>query len=430
MKTTLPQSLNRRDFVRVGAIGTLGLSLADFARLADAADTTSATADSVIFVNLAGGPSHLDTLDMKPDAPSDTQGEFDPIQSKIAGLHVCEHLPKLAQMMDKFTLIRGISHSAGAHPQGQSWISTGNRPTPAVTYPAFGSVIMNEFPGEPELPTNVAIPKTEWNPGYMGDAYAAFKTNTVPHPDKPFQVRGLSLADGLTIEKVNQREQLLKKLDRTFRDTPTNSRLAAALDEFGQQAYRMITSARSQQAFDVAREPASIRNRFTADELNQSCLLACRLIEHGTRFVTVTNQGWDSHLDNFTRHKQLLLPLDNALVALVNSLEEKGLLDRTLVIAMGEFGRTPKINVNAGRDHFPRANWSLMSGGGVRGGQLIGGTNRNGDGPDDGTDIKPDDIAATLYRSLGIDPKTEYHTSAGRPVMLVPEGRVLADVFG
>jgi uncharacterized protein (DUF1501 family) len=181
MKTTLSQSLNRRDFVRVGAIGSLGLSFADFARLADAADTTSATADSVIFVNLAGGPSHLDTLDMKPDAPSDTQGEFEPIQSKIAGLHVCEHLPKLAQ---------------------------------------------NEFPGEPELPTNIAIPKTEWNPGYMGDAFAAFKTNTVPHPDKPFQVRGLSLADGLTIEKVNQREQLLKKLDRTFRDTPTNSRLA------------------------------------------------------------------------------------------------------------------------------------------------------------------------------------------------------------
>ncbi len=428
MKSVFRESPTRRDFIRVGAIATACVSLSESSPLCLAADVDNATADAVIFVNLAGGPSHLDTLDRKPEAPLETQGEFQSISSKIAGLHVCEHLPQLAGAIDRFTLIRGISHSAGAHPQGQSWISTGNRPTPAVAYPAIGSVVMKEFPGAPDLPANVAIPKTEWNPGYLGDAYAAFKTNTVPQPGKPYQVRGVSLGDGLTLDKVNRRQELLEKIDRTFRDTPVNSRLVEALDKFGKQAHQMITSTRSQQAFDVEKEPQSLQRRFTADELNQSCLLACRLIEFGSRFVTITNAGWDTHTDNFAGHKRLLGPLDNALVALVDSLESKGLLQKTLVVAMGEFGRTPKINENVGRDHFPRANWCLMAGGGVRPGQLVGGTNKNGDAPDDDTDITPDDIAATIYHSLGIDPRKEYYTNTGRPVTLVSEGRVM-DVF-
>ena len=430
MKSAFCDGVTRRDCLRIGVIGGLGLSLSDVLRLEAADKQRKATADSVLFINLAGGPSHLDTLDMKPEGPSETRGEFKPIQSKLPGLMVCEHMPKFAAVADRFTLIRGIGHTAGAHEQAQSWISTGNRPTPALMYPSFGSVASKELPGQQDLPPYVAIPKTEWNAGYMGDAFAPFKTNAVPKPGQPFQVRGISLAEGLTLDKVNRRQRLLKKLDRTFRESDVNSQLLEALDKFGRQAHNMITSKQAQAAFDVAREDDVIRKAYGPDEFNQSLLLAGRLVEFGVRFVTVTYQGWDTHLDNFNGHKRLLPPLDAGLSALVETLSSKGLLERTLVVVMGEFGRTPKINVNTGRDHYPRVNWCLMAGGGVRPGQLIGGTDKGGEAPDDSTDISPDDLAATLYHALGVDPLTEYYTNTNRPALLVPEGRVMSEIFG
>ncbi len=422
------QRFTRRNLLQVGAVSTLGLTFSSVARSAEER-LKQATADAVIFINLAGGPSHLDTLDMKPTAPTETRGEFQPIQSAIPGVVVCEYLPKLAKRLDRFALMRGISHSAGAHPQGQSWLSTGNRPTPALLYPSYGSVVSRALPGQVDLPSYVAIPKTEWNAGYMGDAYAPFKTNAVPTVGKPFQVRGVSLPDGLTLDKLNRREQLLAKVDRTFRQSDANSPLLAALDQFSTQAHSMITSDRAQQAFDVAREPDSIRKRFSNDELNQGLLLACRLVEYGVRFITVTNPGWDTHLKNFVGHRRLLGPLDNALPATLETLQDKGLLERTLVVAMGEFGRTPKINENAGRDHYPRVNWCLMAGGGVSAGNLVGATNKAGDAPDDATEIALDDVGASIYQALGIDPLAEYHTRTGRPVMLVPKGRVISQLF-
>jgi hypothetical protein len=367
---------------------------------------------------------------MKPEAPSETRGEFKPISSAIPSLPVCEHLPQLAKIIDQFTLLRGISHTAGAHPQGQSWISTGNRPTPAIIYPSLGSVVGKELGSAPDLPPYVAIPVTEWNAGYMGDSFAPFKTNAIPKQGQQFGVRGIALGEGLTIEKVNRRQNLLKRIDRRFREADTNSQLLDALDKFGQQAHDMITSKRSREAFDVSLEPKSIQERFGTDELSQSCLLACRLVEFGAKFITINNAGWDTHLDNFKGHLRLMGPLDAALPALISSLKDKGLLDRTLIVAMGEFGRTPKINVNAGRDHYPRVNWSLMAGGGVKAGQLIGATNKAGDAPTDETIMSPDDIAATIYSSLGINPRTEYFAKTGRPVMLVPHGTVLQNVFG
>ena len=425
---TARQRLSRRNLLQVGAISTFGLTCSAIAQAADER-LRQATADAVIFVNLAGGPSHLDTLDMKPAGPSETRGEFRPIQSAIPGVVVCEHLPQLAKQLDRFALLRGISHSAGAHPQGQSWLSTGNRPTPALMYPSYGSVVGRALPGQADLPSYVAIPKTEWNAGYMGDAYAPFKTNAVPTVGKPFQVRGVSLREGMTFDKLNRREQLLSKLDRRFRQTDANSPMLAALDKFSTQAHKMITSDRAQMAFDVARESVSIRNRFAGDELNQGLLLACRLIEYGVRFITVTNPGWDTHLNNFSGHKRLLGPLDQALPATLETLQDKGLLERTLLVVMGEFGRTPKINENAGRDHYPRANWCLMAGGGVRAGTLVGATNKAGDAPDDATEIALDDVGATIYHTLGIDPRTEYQTRTGRPVILVPGGQVISQLF-
>jgi uncharacterized protein (DUF1501 family) len=276
----------------------------------------------------------------------------------------------------------------------------------------------------------LAVPKTEWNAGYLGDSFAPFKTNAVPVPGKPFQVRGISLANGVTLEKVARRKQLLAKVDRRFRDADVDSQLLDALDKFGKQAHLMMTSPRAKKAFDVSLESENIQKLFSADELNQSLLLACRLFEFDIPFITITNQGWDTHLNNFVGHKRLMEPLDAGLPAVMETLKSKGMLERTLVIVMGEFGRTPKINPNSGRDHYPRVNWCLMAGGGVKPGQLIGGTDKGGEAPDDSTDITPDDIAATIYHSLGIDPLTEYHTNTGRPVMLVPNGRVMKQVIG
>lgn len=431
----LKPGCTRRDFVRAGVMGMTGLPLASFLRLARAGELDGTTgnsaspADGVLFVNLAGGPSHLDTLDMKPEGPSETRGEFRPIDSRLPGLAVCEHLPKFAAIADRYTLIRGISHSAGSHPLGQSYISTGNRPTPALMYPSIGSVVGKERAGQPDLPSYIAIPNTEWNAGFLGDALAPFKTNAVPRPGQPFQVRGISLAEGVTVDQVQRRQRLLEKIDRTFREVDTGSQLLEALDEFGQQALNMMTSSRARAAFDVARESDAIQKRFSDDEFNQGLLLGCRLIEFGVPFVTVTYAGWDTHTDNFNGHRRLLPALDNGLDAVLATLDSKGLLARTLVVVMGEFGRTPKINVNAGRDHYPRVNWCLMAGGGVQPGRLIGGTDEGGESPDDATQLKPDDIAASLYHAVGIDPRAEYHTNTGRPVMLVPDGRVMDELF-
>jgi hypothetical protein len=420
-------NITRRDSLQISALGLGGLTMASGLRGAMADD--AATADAVLFVNLGGGPAHLDTLDMKPDGPAETKGEFKPIQTNLPGLQACEHMPKFSQMADQFTLLRGISHTVGDHPQGQSYISTGNRPTPALQYPSLGSVVTREMPGDPDLPPYIAIPDTEWTAGYMGDGYAPFKTNAIPKPGQPFAVRGITLPEGLTVDKVARREQLLSKVNRTFKEADRNSQLLEALDTFGQQAYSMITSKRTIEAFDVSREPESIQNLFQTDEMGQSLLLSVRLIESGVKFVTVTNTGWDTHINNFAGHKKLIPPLDGAITGAMTALREKGLLERTLVIIMGEFGRTPKINQNRGRDHYPRVNWSLMAGGGVKPGQLIGATDAGGESPTDDTDIHPDDIGASILHALGIDQHKEYYTKTNRPVSLVPDGRVINELF-
>jgi uncharacterized protein (DUF1501 family) len=424
------QRIHRREALRVGFLGALGLGLADYLALAEN-EPRRGTADAVIFIHLQGGPAHLDTLDMKPAAPAEERGEFGTIQSRIPGLLVCEHLPRLAQAIDQFTLVRGISHASGAHPQANQYLFTGNPVSPAVTHPAYGSVALLERPGAHDLPGFVAIPTSEMTPGYLGVAYGAFKTGAVPRAGQPFEVRGLTLGQGVTVESLRNRNVLLRDLDQRMRQADTGSPTLQGLDRFGQQANDMILSARTRDAFDVTRENAAIVRLFANDDAGQSCLLAARLVAYGARFVTINLDGWDTHLDNFNSMKNRLLPpFDAAIAALVQALKDKGLFERTLVVASGEFGRTPTINRNAGRDHWPRAMWTLLAGGGVRGGQLIGGTDSKGHGPDSATNLKPDDLAASIYHALGLDHRKEYHTRSGRPVILVPHGNVIRGLFG
>jgi len=419
----------RRDVLKVGALGGLGLSLGSFLKLQAANEVRPNAAQSAIFINLAGGPSHLDTFDLKPDGPENIRGEFKPIQTNVAGLQISEHLPKLAQCADLFTVMRGVSHTLAAHNLGSEYVNTGNKPLPSLEFPGYGAVVTKEKPGPADLPPYVAVPNTIQKGGYLGVQYSPLTTGAVPQPGKPFGVRGISLRNGLTVADVEKREQLLKDLDRTFRGVETGSQLLDGLDRFAQQAYTIITSQRARDAFDVSQESSAYAESFGKTPFGQSCLLASRLISSGVRFVTITLGGWDTHADNFGKLKSKQLPpLDEGLSALLQGLRTKGLLESTAVFVTGEFGRTPKINDKGGRDHYPRAMFMLMAGGAIRGGRVIGASDEKGSEPA-GTKYSPDDVAASFFHNLGIDPTREYETNTGRPVMIVRNGKIIDELF-
>jgi len=428
-KSSYCDGVTRRDVIKIGALGALGLNLPGYLRLAQANEVAPAKGKSAIFVFLGGGPSHMDTFDMKPDAPVEYRGEFKAINTNVAGIQICEHLPNLAKCADKYTIVRGISHTLAGHELGTEYLNTGNRPVPSIVYPGLGAVVSRELAGRPDLPHYVAVPSTPQKAGYLGVRHAPLQTNDAPTPGVPFTVRGVSLANGVTVADFDRRQKLLTSLDTTFRGFESDSKLIDGMDRFAQQAYDMISSARAREAFDTSREKPEVAERFGSGKFGTSCLLATRLVEAGVRFVTVTFGGWDTHSANFRACKEKLLPqLDVGLAALFNTLSERGLLESTSVYVTGEFGRTPKVNGNAGRDHWPRAMISLLAGGGMRGGQAIGASDDKGMGPA-AEAITPDQVAATFYHSLGIDHRKEYHTSTGRPVMIVREGKVIRGIF-
>jgi hypothetical protein len=420
----------RRDFLKVGVLGASSLTLSNYLRAEASGLSSGATAKSAIFINLQGGPTHLDTFDMKPDSPSEYRGEFNPIKTNVPGLEISEHLPLLAQTMDKICLVRGVSHSLAAHELGTQYVNTGNRPIPSLEYPAYGAVVTKELGGPEDLPSFVAVPNSQQKPGFLGVRYAALNTGATPKAGQPFSVRGVSLQGGLTVTDVEKRTNLLKSLDTTFRGYEKETQLVDGLDRFAEQAYSVITSPRAKEAFDTSKESPAYSQKFGETPFGQSCLLATRLVESGVRFVTISSGGWDTHNDNWNVLKtRQLPPLDQGLSGLFQGLAEKGLLDSTIVFITGEFGRTPKINTTRnGRDHYARAMFMLLGGGGIKGGQVVGASDEKGLGPAN-EGFKPDDVAASFYTALGIDPKQEYHTNTGRPVMIVRDGQVMPQLF-
>ena len=432
----------RRDFLRCGALGFgalggPGLSLASYLRLNAAGQVHEATAKQGIFIHLQGGPSHLDTFDMKPDAPTEYRGTFNPIETAVPGMQITEHLPKIAQCADKLVLLRGVTHTLGAHRLGSEYVNTGTRPLPSLEYPGFGSVVAKETApwNAGDLPAFVSIPQNgHQKPGFLGIQYAALSTGGAPKAGTPFRVRGVNLAGGLTIQEVEKRQNLRNDLDIAFQSIQQEDPLLAGLDRFSQQAHAIITSRRSRDAFDISQESPHFTKPFGESAFGLSCLLATRLVASGVRFVSMQMGGWDTHQNNFSRLKDDKLPtLDEGLAALLIGLEQKGLLESTAVYVTGEFGRTPKINSKSsegGRDHYPRCMFMLLAGGGMRGGQVIGQSDDKATLPaheDQG--LSPDDVAATFYHALGIDHAKEYHTTTGRPVMIVREGKVIPAVF-
>ena len=423
---------HRRDLLRIGALGATGLSLSQFLRLAQANTGFQGKAQSAIFVELEGGPSHLDSFDLKPEAPAEIRGEFNPIPTNVAGIQISEHLPNLARCADKFAIIRGVSHTLAAHELGREYVNTGTRPISSMTYPGYGAVVSKELAARSGIPPFVAIPNTTQRAGFLGLEYSPLKTMVAPVAGKPFSVRGISLSSNTTLEEIGQRHKLLKSLDRRFDSIENHAELIQGLDEFDQQALELIMSPKARKAFDISKEEPLFAKPFGEETFSQSCLLAIRLVEAGVRFVTTTLPGWDTHADNFNRLKSGLLPkLDRGLSALLNGLESRGLLESTLVFVTGEFGRTPKINSrdgSVGRDHYPRCMFMLMAGGGVRGGQVIGSSDQTAAGPAHDP-ISPDDMAASLYHGLGIDPQKEYQSDTGRPITLVRDGHVVSKLF-
>jgi hypothetical protein len=419
--------VKRRDFLRIGALGA-GLSLSGYLRLSAAGEVKRAKATNAIFINLTGGPSHMDTFDLKPDAPAEYRGTFNPIKTCASGVEISEHLPKMAAQADKFCVLRGVSHTLGAHALGTEYVNTGNRPIQSLEYPGYGAVVTKELGGPKDLPPFVAIPNSNQRTGFLGVQYAPLNTTGSPRAGQPYGVRGISLGNGLTVEEVERRQNLLQDLDKTFASVESNSQLLTGLDRFSEQAHSIITSRRARDAFDVSKESPKFAEPFGTDTFGMNCLLASRLVESGVRFVTLTLGGWDTHQNNFTSLKTKLLPqLDTGVAALLNGLHQKGLLETTTVFITGEFGRTPKINTRSeegGRDHYPRCMFMLLAGGGVRGGQVIGESDEKASMPKNEA-ISPDDVAATFYHTLGIDHTHEYHTNTGRPIMVVRDGKII-----
>jgi len=423
--------ITRRDFFRVGALAGLGLSLPRLLELNAAGAVGSAKAKAAIYVRLAGGPSHLDTFDMKPDAPDSHRGEFKEISTNVPGIRISEHLPKLAQCADKYAIVRGVSHTLAAHDLGSIYLLTGNRPIASLRYPTYGAVVAREFEAPAHLPPFVAIPNQGNYPtGFLGPEFGPFETGQAPAAGKSMEVRGLALRNGVTLEDIDRRQNLVQRYDNAFGDFANEDKLLAGMDEFGQKAYQMMRSQKSRDAFELRKEPESVTRLFGEDQFSQSCLLAVRLVESGVRFVTVSLGGWDTHQNNWTTLKDKLCPpLDAGLSGLFLALAAKGLLDSTSVFVTGEFGRTPRINQRGGRDHYPRAMFCLLAGGGIKGGQVIGESDAKGEAPKDKA-ITPDDVAATFYNTLGIDHTKEYRTPSGRPVMIVRYGKVIRQLLG
>ena len=386
---------------------------------------------SAIFIFMEGAPSHQDTFDLKPNAPVGVRGEFKPISTNVDGIQICEHMPMLAQCADKYAIIRGITHNVADHGLAKKYLLTGNKASQTVSYPEYGSVVSHEFPSAKDLPTYVSIDESFVGPGYLGSRYSPLTADKPKH-GVPYSVRGVSLEDGLTVEKYKSQKQLLDDLDNAFRGFEDLDDQVVGMDRFQEQAYDIISAPRTRQAFDLSQERAAEADRFGKHEFGQSMLLAARLIEAGVHFVTVRLRpaefDFDTHQENFPRLRTLLPPFDRGLAALLARLEERGLMGSTAIMVAGEFGRTPKINKTGGRDHWARAMCALMAGGDVRGGQVIGETDATAAEPAS-IGYSPDDLAASFFANIGISPKSEFQSNVGRPITLVRDGRPIRSLF-
>jgi hypothetical protein len=408
--------VSRRDFLRVGALSVGGLTLADVLRERAQATPQGAVPrqKSVIMIYLPGGPSHMDMYDLKPQAAREFRGDFNPIGTNVPGIEICELFPLQAKIMDKLAIVRGIQfvdeHSA-------HMVMTGF--ADRVRRPAFGCYVSHFRGRESSLPPYVSLMNNERDehPEFLGTAHRPFV------PSGP-GLQNLSLVSGVNIDRLANRKTLLASLDTLRRDVDASGAMTG-LDGFTSRALDMITSKEARAAFDIEKEPKSVRERYGRE--NDNFIRARRLVEAGVSVVTLATGGWDTHGDNFNSLRRMLPRVDRAVHALVTDLHERGLEKDVAVVMWGEFGRTPRINGGAGRDHWAPAGFALMAGGGFRTGQVIGETDRRGERAV-GTPLTPSHVLATLYRHMGLDPAATVTDNSGRPMYVLDDRRVLTEL--
>ena len=440
--------IDRRSFLRAGMLGTAGLTLSGLLRAEAQEPARARRLNSVIILWMRGGPSQHETWDPKPNAPAEVRGPFGTTRTNVPGLHLSGLLPMSAAVMDKWSIIRSLTHSDAGHSAADQICFTGypagSSPDVNVA-PSCGSIVARQLQHEnPRLPAYVMIPRQV--PGtdaaYLGAAYRPFETQADPAVSGPFAVPNLRAPEGITVERLGGRRDLLKNID-TLRRAADGSGQMEAVDEFHQKAWEIVTGPEARQAFDLDQEAAKTRERYgftpefkapTPDRCgvpawSQRMLLARRLVEAGVRLVTVDVRWWDTHVEGVETMRDGFLPRwDRAYSALIEDLHERGLLETTMVLAWGEFGRTPKMNDKNGRDHWPHVFSAAMAGGSIQGGRAVGASDDKGAYPKDNAKT-PQDVLATLYRHLGVDVHAEYLDHTGRPRVVLPSGTPIQELF-
>ena len=417
--------MDRRSFLHTGILGSFGASLA----MADQKhyDSKEGAAKSVIFIYLPGGMAHQETFDPKPFAPLEYRGPLGSIDTAVPGIRVGELLKKTAKVTDKLTIIRSLTHGEAAHERGTHNMFTGYRPSPALQYPSMGSVVAHEFGPRKNLPPYVCIPNqpNEYaGTGYLSSSYSGFGLGSDPASDG-FQVRDLKIP--VPDERFSRRQRVLNIVNTDF-NKKQNADSVKAMNSFYERAYSLIGDQNARDAFDIEKEPANIRDKYGRNTAGARMLLARRLVEFGTRFVTLTYGGWDMH-DNIANGMNRQLPaFDQGFASLIEDLDQRGLLESTLVCVVSEFGRTPKINNRAGRDHWPKVFSTVLAGGGIKGGMTYGTSNATASEPYQNP-VNIEDWAATIYNRLGIVADKELMAPGERPIEIVDGGKILTDIL-
>jgi len=430
--------LTRRDALRLGTASIFGsaIGLSDLVRAGE--NPLNRNDLSLIYVFLHGGQSHLDTFDLKPDAPAEFRGDFKPIKTKIPGLLMSEHLPKMAAQLDKYSIIRSFRHHNSDHGPADHYMLTGYFPaagfnsnlSPNNQRPTAGSIVSKSLGSRGSVPAYVALPKMHpsGGPSYLGASHAPFVIEADPSSPN-FSVPDLVPPPVIAANRMNDRRKLLENVDKYHKalEVQANSN-AKTISTFRSRAFDLMTSQEAKKAFDIHSEPEKLRDEYGRHTLGQSCLMARRLTEAGVRCVTIDHSNWDTHDGNFEVLKKTLLPVyDTSISTLFRDLSDRGRLDKTLVVVTGEFGRTPRINKNAGRDHWGSAFSVVVGGGGLKPGVVVGKTDARAEKPISDP-YGPEDLFATMMNSLGINPKGEFHMPDGRPVGIVNNGRIISEL--
>jgi hypothetical protein len=424
-------SVGRRSFMQVGALGALGLTHGDVLKLqaTEAAPKRGPKAESVIHIFLPGGMAHQESWDPKPFAPVEYRGDMGVIDTKLPGVQFSEGMKQMAQVADKVTVVRSMTHGEAAHERGTHNMYTGYRPSPALVFPSMGSVVSHELGVRNNLPPYVAVPSIPTNfagNGYLSSAYGPFALGSDP-ADGNFRVQDLQLPGGVTTDRFASRRKMMDAVNDHFRSTEKSDNLDA-MDTFYQRAYGLISSDKAREAFDINKEPAALRDQYGRNAAGQRMLLARRLVEAGVRFVTLHYGGWDYHNNITAATRGSLPPFDQALAALIRDLEQRGMLDKTLIMVSSEFGRTPKINTNAGRDHWPKVFSVMLAGGGIKKGQVYGSSDSTASEPEEDA-LGVEDLAQTVYSCMGIDATKKLMSPGNRPIDIVREGKTRADLL-